>query len=148
LRKGIGLIWAIIILLLIASLMSAVTKIAFFSVKHTSDSYMIQRAQLFMQSAIENAILAIEGYKRNEGKCDFLKIIHFVDEDGRFEANISVLKYYIYGNKCQSDCSICKPIQTDFSNGYVLMDVKVAALNNAKNDNKKILLEKVTLQRP
>jgi hypothetical protein len=145
LRKGIGLIWAIIILLLIAALMSAVTKIAFFSVKHTSDSYMIQRAQLFMQSAIENAILAIEGYDRSGGKC--LKNIHFTDEDKRFEANITILKYYIYKN-CPINCDICTPIKTGFSNGYVLMDVKVASLNNAKNDNKKILLEKVTLQRP
>jgi type II secretory pathway component PulK len=67
LRKGIGLIWALIVLLLIASLMTAVTKIAFFSVKHTSDTYMIQRAQLFIQSAVENAILAIEGYDRSSG---------------------------------------------------------------------------------
>jgi hypothetical protein len=148
LRKGIGLIWAIIILLLIATLMSVVTKIAFFSVKHTSDSYMIQRAQLFMQGAIENAILAIEGYERNESKCDFLKTINFVDEDKRFEANITILRYYIYNADCSSDCSICKNIKTYFSNGYVLMDVNVSALTNAKNDNKKILLEKVTLQRP
>jgi hypothetical protein len=147
LRKGIGLIWALIVLLLIASLMTAVTKIAFFSVKHTSDSYMIQRAQLFMQSAIENSILAIEGFDRSDGKC--LKNIHFVDEDKRFEANITILRYYIYEDEgCPSDCDICKPIKTDFSNGYVVMDVKVASLNNAKNDNKKILLEKVTLQRP
>ncbi|GAX87075.1 conserved hypothetical protein [Lebetimonas natsushimae] len=144
-RKGIGLVWAIIILLLIASLMAAVTKIAFFSVKHTSDSYMIQRAQLFMHSAIENAILAIEGYDRSSGKC--LKKIHFTDEDKRFEANITILRYYIY-KKCPANCDVCIPVKTDFSNGYVLMDVKVASLNNAKNDKKKILLEKVTLQRP
>ncbi|WP_024787666.1 MULTISPECIES: hypothetical protein [unclassified Lebetimonas] len=144
-RKGIGLIWAIIILLLIATLMTAVTKIAFFSVKHTSDTYMIQRAQLFMQSAIENAILAIEGYDRSGGNC--LKTIHFTDEDGRFKANITILRYYIY-KKCPNNCNICVPIKTGFSNGYVLMDVKVVSLNSAKNDNKKIVLEKVTLQRP
>jgi hypothetical protein len=140
-----GLVWAIIILLLIATLMTAVTKIAFFSVKHTSDSYMIERAQLFMQSAIENAILAIEGYDRSGGKC--LQNIHFLDEDNRFEANITILRYYVY-KTCPSECGICKPIKTDFSNGYVVMDVKVASLDNAKNNNKNILLEKVTLQRP
>jgi hypothetical protein len=147
LRKGVGLIWAIIVLLLIATLMSAVSKIAFFSVKHTSDTYMIERAKLFMQSAIENSILAIEGFDRSGGKC--LKSIHFIDEDKRFEANISILRYYIYEDDgCPSDCDICRPIKTDFSNGYVVMDVKVASLNKNKNDNKKILIEKVTLQRP
>jgi len=58
--------------------MTAVTKIAFFSVKHTSDTYMLQRAQLFMRSAIENAIMAIEGFDRSGGEC--LKTIHFIDE--------------------------------------------------------------------
>jgi len=145
LKKGIGLIWAIIILLLIATLMTAVTKIAFFSVKHTSDTYMLQRAQLFMRSAIENAIMAIEGFDRNGGKC--LRTIHFVDEDKRFEANITILRYYLY-KTCPSECGICVPIKTDFSNGYVLMDVKVSSLNNPKNGNKKILLDEVTLQRP
>jgi len=147
LKKGIGLLWAIVILLLMASLMTAVSKIAFFSVKHTSDTYMIQRANLFMQSAIENSLLAIEGFDRSGGKC--LKTIHFLDDNKnpRFEANITILRYYIY-DTCPSDCSICVPIQTDFSNGYVLMDVKVASLNNDKNNHKKILLEKVTLQRP
>ena len=146
-KKGIGLLWAIVILLLMASLMMAVSKIAFFSVKHTSDSYMIQRANLFMQSAIENSILAIEGFDRSGGNC--LKTIHFLDDNSnpRFEANITILRYYIY-KTCPSSCNICKPIQTDFSNGYVLMDVKVASLNNDKNNHKKILLEKVTLQRP
>jgi len=147
LKKGIGLIWAIVILLLLASLMAAVSRIAFFSVKHTGDTYMIQRASLFMQSAIENSLLAIEGFDRSGGKC--LKTIHFLDDNAtpRFEANITILRYYIY-DTCPSNCDICKPIQTDFSNGYVLMDVKVASLNNDKNNHKKILLEKVTLQRP
>jgi hypothetical protein len=147
LRKGIGLIWAIIILLLIATLIAAVSKLAFFSVKHTSDTYMIERAKLFMQSAIENSILAIEGFDRSSGKC--LKHIHFVDEDGRFEANVTILRYYIYKDEsCPAECDICRSIKTDFSNGYVVMDVKVSTLNTNKNDKKKILIEKVTLQRP
>ena len=75
-KKAFGLISAIIVLLLIATLMVAVVKFAFISVKHTSDSYLIQRAQLFMQSSIENAIMAIEGYERSS---DCLKKIHFTD---------------------------------------------------------------------
>jgi hypothetical protein len=147
LRRGIGLIWAIIILLLMGTLMSVVVKLSFISVKHTSDSYMIERAKLFMQSAIENSILAIEGFDRSGGKC--LKNMHFIDEDKRFEANVTVLRYYIYKDEgCPSECDICRPIKTDFSNGYVILDVKVATLNNDRNGQKKILLDTVTLQRP
>ena len=98
-----------------------------------------------MQSSIENALLAIEGYDRGTGKC--LKTINFVDEDKRFESNITILRYYIY-KTCPSKCNICVPIKTDFSNGYVLMDVNVSSIDNAKNNHKKILIHQITLQRP
>lgn len=145
-KRGIGLIWAIIILILIASLMGAVSKIAFFSVNHTSDTYMIERGEIFMQSSIENALLAIEGYDRVTNQ-DCLRSIHFVDEDKRFESNITILRYYIY-KTCPSNCNICVPIKTDFSNGYVVMDVNVSSIDNAKNNHKKILIHQITLQRP
>ena len=68
-KRAFGVISALIIMLLIATLMVAVVKFAFISVKHTSDSYLIQRAQLFMQSSMENAILAIEGNDRKSNGC-------------------------------------------------------------------------------
>ena len=148
-RKGFGLISALIIMLLIATLMVAVVKFAFISVSHTGDTYLQQRAQLFMQSAIENAIMAIEGYDRKDkGNC--LKKMHFVDENNKFEANISVLRYYCYNTNCgcsSNDVSsgLVKQIDTADSHGYVLMKVIVT---NKNSDIKKIRLEKVTLQRP
>jgi hypothetical protein len=148
-RKGFGIISALIVMLLIASLMVAVVKFAFISVNHTGDTYLQQRAQLFMQSSIENAIMAIEGYDRkSNGNC--LKSVHFVDENGKFEANITVLRYYCYSDNCgcsKNDITegLVKNITTPQSDGYVLMDVVVTGKND---DLKKIRLEKVTLQRP
>jgi len=145
LKKGIGVISALIIMLLIATLMVIVTKFSFISVKHVSDTYLQQRGMLFMQSAIENAILAIEGYKRNN---NCLKHITFEDEQNRFIANIDVLRYYCYDlDDCP--CDNVKKISTDKSHGYVLLKVVVESnLSNLRNDNKKIRLEKITLQRP
>ncbi len=137
-RKGIGLIWAMIILLLVSFMLVFIAKVAFISSKHTQNSYSIQRAELFMQSAIENTLLAIEGYDR-KGKC--LKTIHFTDENNRFEANVSILRYYVY-NKCPKNCPICVPIKTSFSNGYVLLKVSV------QSPEDHIKLSKITLQRP
>ena len=146
-KKAFGLISAIIVLLLIATLMVAVVKFAFISVKHTSDSYLIQRAQLFMQSSIENAIMAIEGYKRdNTNKC--LENIHFTDENNMFEANITILRYYCYD---KSDCpcgDLNKSIKTDKSHGYVLMKVVVESNTSNPRVEKKIRLITTTLQRP
>jgi len=146
LKKGFGLATALLILILVAVLLNVVVKISFISVKHTSDSYLRERAELFMQSSIENALLAIEGYERNSS-C--LKEINFTDEDRRFFANIKILRYYCYDlNDCPCG-SLAKKIDTDFSNGYVLLDVLVESnLSNKKNNNKLIRLEKITLQRP
>ena len=143
-KKGIGVISALIIMLLIATLMVIVTKFSFISVKHVSNTYLQQRGMLFMQSAIENALLAIEGYKRNS---NCLKHITFKDEQNRFIANIDVLRYYCYNlNDCP--CDNVKKISTDKSHGYVLLKVVVKSSSNPRNNNKKIRLEKITLQRP
>jgi len=147
LKKGFGVISAIIILLLIASLMAVVVKVSFVSVKHTSDTYLVERANLFMQSSIENAILAIEGYDRKENH-NCLEKIHFVDEDQMFESNITILRYYCYDS---NDCpcgNFVKSIKSDFSHGYVLMKVRVESNISNPRINKKIVLEKITLQRP
>ena len=142
-RRGIGLISALIILVLVATLVAVIAKISFISVKHTSDTYLRERAELFMQSAIENAIMAIEGYDRSNG-C--LKHIEFKDEDNRFIAKIDVLRYY--SDKDINGCDVVKIISTPFSRGYVLLRVEVTTnLANPKNDNKHIRLVKVTLQR-
>ncbi len=138
---------AIIILLLIATLMSVVVKVAFMSVKHTTDTYMQERARLFMQSVIENSLLAIEGYERNStNKC--LKEIRFSDENSIFYADVKILRYYCYDlNKCPCP-SLAKKIETPVSHGYVLMKVRVESNTSNPRVDKKIVLIKTTLQRP
>jgi hypothetical protein len=126
--------------------MAVVVKVAFISVKHTSDTYLQQRAELFMQSVTENALLAIEGYNRKENN-NCLANMHFVDENKKFEANVTVLRYYCYDT---DDCpcgSLTKKIKTDKSNGYVLLKIVVEG-NETLLDGKKIRLSQVTLQRP
>ncbi len=145
-KKAFGLISALIVMLLVSTLLVAVAKFAFVSAKHTSDTYLIERGELFMQSAIENALLAIEGYDRKKnGNC--LKYIHFTDSDKKFEANVTVLRYYCYNGDCGcSDASLVKSIETPFSDGYVVL--KIVVENNLSIFKKRIRLEKITLQRP
>ncbi|AZV47069.1 hypothetical protein C3L23_07220 [Nautilia sp. PV-1] len=146
-RKGFGVISALIIMLLVATLMVIVVKFSFVTVKHTGDSYLQQRAQLFMQSAIENSIQAIEGYDRKANN-GCLEHMTFEDEDKRFTANVDVLRYYCYDlNDCP--CGNAVKISTPESHGYVLLKVTVESnTSNPKNNDKKIKLEKITLQRP
>ena len=138
-RKGIGLLWALMILILVSGMLVFIAKVAFISQKHMTGSYSVQRGELFMQSCIENTLLAIEGYERNStNKC--LEDINFTDEKKRFSCNVKILRYYCYDNDCP--CDNAKSIKTSFSNGYVLMKVNVMS----KSDN--IKLSKITLQRP
>ena len=98
-----------------------------------------------MQSSIENAIMAIEGYKRSS---DCLSNIHFIDENNMFEANITILRYYCYDN---DDCpceDLNKSIKTYKSHGYVLMKVVVESNTSNPRVDKKIRLITTTLQRP
>ena len=133
-------------MLLIASIVAVVVKLSYITVKHTSDSYLQERAELFMRSVIENTLLAIEGYDRKgNNKC--AEHLSFKDEDERFVADVDVLKYYCYdGADCP--CSNRILIKTPQSHGYVLLKVTVKNTANIKNGDKKILLEKITLQRP
>ncbi|HIQ50551.1 MAG TPA: hypothetical protein EYH54_01105 [Nautiliaceae bacterium] len=145
-KKGIGVISALIVMLLIATLMTIVAKFSFISIKHTHDTYLQQRGMLFMQSVIENAILAIEGYDRKKNN-NCLKHITFEDEQNRFIAEINILRYYCYDlNDCP--CDNIKKISTYKSHGYVLLKVVVKSTSSPRNNNKKVRLEKITLQRP
>jgi len=145
LKRGIGVINAFIVMLLITTLILIIIKLSFISIKYKNNVYLQQKGVLFMKSAIENTILAIEGYKR-DNKC--LKHITFKDEKNRFIAKIDILRYYCYYlNDCP--CDNVKKISTNKSHGYVLLKVIVKSnLSNLKNGNKKIRLEKITLQRP
>ena len=147
-KKAFGIMSAIIILLLISSLLVAVMKVSFMSIKHTANSYMIQRAQLFMQSVIENSILAIEGYDRKKNS-NCLRHIHFIDEDGIFNAYVDVLRYYCKDTTdCPCGSNIISPIKDKDLHGYVLLKIKVESNTSNPRVDKKIILEKVTLQRP
>jgi len=147
LKKGFGLITALIILILVAGVLGVVLRLANFNIKHKSDSYLGERARIFMQSSIENTLMAIEGYNRiAHNNC--LKKLHFVDEDGRFEANVTVLRYYCYDLKDCPNCSIAKKIDTDQSHGNVVLKVVVESNRSNPRNSGYIRLERITLQRP
>jgi len=138
---------ALLILILVSFLLMLILKASSVGIKHVADSYLKEDAQLFMQSSIENSIMAIEGYERNDSsKC--LKHIHFKSSDGRFESNTTILRYYCYDmDKCPN-CDIAVQIKTDKSQGNTLMQTVVYTTNSPRNGDKKLRFSKVTLQKP
>ena len=146
-KKGFGVITALIIVVLVSFLLMLVLKSASIGVKHTSDSYIKEQAELFLRSSVENAILAIEGYERNSSS-GCLKHINFIDSSNRFESNTTVLRYYCYDlSKCPN-CDIAVKINTDDSHGSVLLKTVVQTTNSERNDNKKVRITQISIQRP
>jgi len=138
---------ALLILVLISFLLMLILKVSSIGVKHVGDTYINSQAELFMQSSIENSIMAIEGYERsNDNGC--LKHINFISSDGRFESNTTVLRYYCYDMADCPNCDIAVQIQTDRSHGNVLLYTVVSTTSSARNGNKKLKFSRVTLQKP
>ena len=146
-KKGFGIITALLILVLVSFLLMLVLKAAAIGVKHTEDTYIKTQTRLFMQSSIENAIMAIEGYERNSTS-GCLKHINFTSSDGRFESNITVLRYYCYDMaKCPS-CDIAVKVDSSKSQGNVLLQTITQTTDSPRNGGKLVRLEKITLQKP
>ena len=145
-KKAFGIMTALFILILVSFLLMLVLKASSVGVKHVSDTYLKEQAELFMHTSIENAIMAVEGYKRDSSnKC--LKHIYFTSSDGRFESNISVLRYYCSDDSC-NDCDNLVKIDTDKSNGNIVLYTVVSTTDSPRNGDKKLRFSKVTIQKP
>lgn len=143
-RFGFGLPQVLLIILFVGGLVSVTMRYASMGAKHYADSYTREQAELFMQSATEAALFRISGYPRTT---DCMQFINISSSDGRFDANITVNKYYLAdGTSCQGTLS--QTIQTEESNGMI--DMTVTVETNASNP--KILhpvrLQRRSLQRP
>ena len=146
-RGAFNLITAIFMILLISGLGVLTLKYVKISATHFADSFVKEQALLFRDSVIEATLLKIEGVSRkDECKTRF----DFISADNRFEANVTILKYFLYDGKDNDGgayCSNVVSIQTPESHGYVLMEVNVSTLPNARVINP-VFLTYRSLQRP
>lgn len=149
-RRGFGLVQALLVIILISGIMVIAMKYAKISIKQTSDAYAKESAELFMDSAIEMTLLGISGYERNSTS-GCLKEVHILSEDKRYQADVNITHYYLLKNS--QDClfcgTLCVPVETEESHGMAMLEVSVFTNeNHPKNQDKKIRLTRRTLQRP
>lgn len=145
-RQGFGLIQALIVIVLISGIIVIAMKYATVSVKHTSDTYMRESAELFLNSAVELALLAISGHDRSVG-C--LHDINITSSDNRYLADINITHYFYYQGVDGTPCDRAIATQTEESHGMALLHVTVYTNSlEPKNQAKKIRLTRRTLQRP
>ncbi len=149
-RRGFGILQALLVIVLISGIMTIAMKYATVSAKQTKDMYIKESAELFMDSAVELSLLAISGYERNSTN-ECLKDVNVTSSDRRFTADINISRYYLLDGS--DDCGFCdprcQPIQTEESHGMVMLQVTVESNNtHPKNGKTEIKLRRRTIQRP
>jgi hypothetical protein len=149
-RKGFGILQALLVIVMVSGILVVAMKYATVSVKQTADIYVRESAELFMNSVVEMSLLAISGYDRNStNSC--LKEVSIISSNKRFTADINITKYYLLENSidCTYCGSLCEPIQSDDSHGMVMLEVVVETnTTHPKNGKKEIILTRRTLQKP
>ena len=137
-RKGFGILTAIIIMMSVAILMSLAIGLSTSTIKQTSDLYLKQQAELLLRSATEFSLLAISGHNNNNSCVESVHI-----NQGVFQADVDI--WYI-GKNLPSSCShiIANNLVTDDSQLSAILDVVV--YTNVSNEP--IRLHRRTIQKP
>jgi len=146
-RRGFGLITAIIVMVTVATLMSLMVTLTHASLKATTDVYLKEQAELIARSAVEYTLLAISGHDNNNSCIEHINITYPNASTPTHEANVSI--YYFFKG-APADCNqvLANNIATTESNMTVLIDVKVSVDMNNTGISEPITIHRRTLQKP
>lgn len=145
-RPAFGLPQVLLIILFIGGIVTVTMRYASLGAKHYADSYTREQAELFLQSATEAALMRISAYDRSGGSC--LGALTVQSSDGKFDANVTIERYYLAdGSTCNNGVAYT-PIQSEESNGMISIRVIVTSNNTNTKILHPIRLERRSLQRP
>jgi len=148
-RRGFGLITAIIILVVVSTLMALMISLSATSVKQTTDLFFKEQAELLARSAVEYGLLAISGHENNVTCVENINITYPNDTMPTHEANLTF--YYIYDQQTTPTCvdnTLVSGIDTNKSNLTVMIDVRVAVRQDITGISEPIVIHRRTLQKP
>ena len=140
-RRGFGLIQVIFFMVLLSTILTITMRYASISARQTGELFVKTQAELFMQSAVELAILGIEGHDRSSG-C--LHEVRIISEDKRFIADINLSNYFLLDSET---CDRKTPITTEESNGMVIMNIVVETNASHPKNSRQLRITRRTLQR-
>jgi hypothetical protein len=147
-RRGFGLITAIIILVVVSTLMTLMISLSTSSVKQTTDLYFKEQAELLARSAVEYGLLAISGHENNVSCIENINITY----GNTHEANLTL--YYIYAKSyttlptCSSAHVLATNIDTNKSNLTTMIDVRVSVNQATTGISEPIVIQRRTIQKP
>jgi hypothetical protein len=143
-RKGFGLITAIIILVIVSTLMTLMISLSSTSVKQTSDIYFKEQAELLARSVVEYGLLAISGHENNTSCIENINVTY----QNAYEANLTF--YYLYAGAAVPICNhvLASGISTEESNMTTIIDVRVAVRQDTTGITEPIVIQRRTIQKP
>ena len=146
LKKGFGLWQAIMIILIISGLMVVVLQYSRIAAKHTSDTYVREQLELYLNSVVEMTLLEIS--LRDKSVCLSSYTPPTVTKKKIvYSANVNIGAYYLLSGVSEfgSCAATIENIQTPETHGMVLMEIEALATVDG-NTTARILRR--TLQRP
>ncbi|MEA1920567.1 MAG: hypothetical protein U9N52_12050 [Campylobacterota bacterium] len=149
-RKAIGIWQAIMMILLVSGMMIVVLKYASISSKHVGDTYVREQADLYLNSVIEQTLLAISEHNRSLGclRSFDANIPNFRGKT--YRAHVDIAKYYLLNSSqdstdCKTSGATVVDIESEETHGMVMLHVEV----NASIDGDPVVrILRRTLQRP
>jgi len=151
-RRGFGLITAIIILVVVSTLMSLMISLSATSVKQTTDIFFKEQAELLARGAVEFGLLAISGHENNVSCVENINITYPSANQPTHEANLTM--YYIFDRvatpvvNCGTSHTLDTNIDTNKSNLTVMIDVRVSVRQDATGISEPIVIHRRTIQKP
>jgi hypothetical protein len=127
-RKGFGLWQALMIILIISGLMVVVMKYSSIAAKHTSDTYVREQLELYLNSVVEMTLLTIS--LQDKSACVSNYVPPVVTKKGvTYSGNVDIRSYYLFNgiSEFASCAATIENIQTQETHGMVLMEVEVIA---------------------
>ncbi len=150
-RVAIGLFQAIMMILIVSGILMVVLKYASISSKHIADSYVREQNELFLNSAIEQALLAISFHDRSGGCLETFAPTSLTKRGITYSTNISITKYYFQRDgqnfiDCNTTGGVSIESSSELSEGMALFEVESKATKADGTVVSRILRR--TLQQP
>jgi type II secretory pathway pseudopilin PulG len=148
-RRGFGIITAIILLVLIATVSAMILSIATTSSKKATDDYLRIQAEMLARSATEFAVMRVQGFNRtgadhvaNTADDTCLENLDITAEP--YEANVTISYLMAADTACGNE--LATDVKDTDLNGMTIIDVVVTTKDGTSTEP--IRIHKRTLQKP
>ncbi len=133
-RAAFGLMQAIMIILILSTMLLITLKYASISSQHTADTYVKEQTALFLESAIEQTLLAISLHDRSGGCLASFAPEPVVKKGITYSAEVNIARYYLQADSQDLiDCAaLGVSISQSASHAMVLLEVEAKAMKGTK----------------